>query len=100
MKNSLRMIGIFVILWFGLGIGLAYAMTAPATGGTLSPSSFPNATQSSPTNTASLQAPGPINKFAADAGKNSYVSAYQTYAMLLGGLGLLGFSAHHRTNAV
>lgn len=50
MKNSLRMIGIFVILWFGLGIGLANAMTAP-------------------TNTASLQAPGPINNFAADAEK-------------------------------
>lgn len=94
------MIGIFVILWFGLGIGLASAMTAPATGATLSPSSFSNATQSSPTNTASLQAPGPINKFAADAEKNSHVSAHQTYAMLLGGLGLPGFSARHRTNAV
>ena len=93
------MIGIFVILWFGLGIKLATALTAPATGATLSPSSFPNATQSSPINTASLQAPGPINKFA-DAGKNSHVSAHQTYAMLLGGLDLLGFSARHRTNAV
>lgn len=68
-------------MWFGLGIGLANAMTAP-------------------TNTASLQAPGPINNFAADAEKNSHVSAHQTYAMLLGGLGLLGISARHRTNAV
>ena len=86
MKNSLQMIGIFVILWSGLGIGLANAMTAPATGATLSPSSFPNATQSSPTNTASLQTPGPLNKFTADAGKNSHVSAHQIYAMLLGGV--------------
>jgi hypothetical protein len=103
MKNSLQMIGISIILWFGLGIGQASATTAPAAGTNSSPSSLSIATESSPTDTASLQAPGPNNKFAgraADAGKDSLVSEHQTVAMLLVGLGLLGFSARHRRDVV
>jgi PEP-CTERM motif len=150
MKNSLRMIGISIILWLGLSIGLANAATlimsskdsatdtAPdnnipmamvGTSGTSgsslaaldvsfatvelpnsantvlasatssSSSLFSNATKSSPTDAASLQAPGSINKVA-DAGKGSLASEYQTYAMLLVGLGLLGFSARRRSNIV
>jgi len=104
MKNSLRMIGISTILWLGLGIGQANAITEPTTEATSSPASFSNATQSSPTDTASLQAPGPNNnKFAdraANAGKGSIVSEHQTVAMLLVGLGLLGFSARHRRDGI
>jgi len=154
MKNSLRIIGISIILWLGLSIGLANAATlvmsskgsatdtAPdnnfpkvmvGTSGTSdsnlaaldvsfatvelpnsantvlasatssNSSLFANATKSSPTDAASLQAPGSINKFAdqaADAGKGSLASEYQTYAMLLVGLSLLGFSARRRSNIV
>ena len=103
MKNSLRMIGVSIILWFGLGIGQASAMTAPAAGTNSSPSSLSIATQSSPTDTASLQAPGPISKIAnhaSDAKNSPLVSEHQTVAMLLVGLGLLGFSARHRRDDV
>ena len=100
MKNSLRMIGISTILWLGLGIGQANAITEPTTGATSSSASFSNAA----TNTTSSQAPGPNNnKFAdraADAGKGSVASEHQTVAMLLVGLGLLGFSARHRRDGI
>jgi len=157
MKNLLRMIGISIILWFGLSIGLANAATLILTSNgsgtdttldnnipevmvgmdgasrtsvsdlaaldvsfatvelpdsantvlasatTSSSSLFSNATKSSPTDTASLQVPGPNNKFAdraADAGKDSLVSEHQTVAMLLVGLGLLVFSARHRRDVI
>lgn len=103
MKNSFRVIGISIIFWLGLSIGQANAITAPTVGTTSNPSSFSNPTESSPTNNASLQAPGLNNKFAdraADAGKGSLVSEHQTYAMLLVGLGLLVFSARHRRDAI
>ena len=101
MKNSLRMIGISIIMWLGLGVGVANATTAPVAGATSNSSSFSIATQSSPTDTASLQTPGPISKIAnhtSGAGNDSLAPAHQTVAMLLVGLGLLGFSARHRTN--
>ena len=157
MKNSLRMIGISIILWLGLGIGLANAATliltsnssgtdatlekntpesmigmdgASGTSGsglaatdvsfvavefpdsantalaaeiTANPSSFSNVSESSPTGIASLQAPGPISKIsnhASDAKNSTLVSEHQTVAMLLVGLGLLGFSARHRRDVV
>ena len=103
MKNSLRMIAISIILWLGLGIVNANALSAPTTGTNSNSSSLSIATQSSTTDTASLQTRTPKNKFAGqttETGNSPHVTAHQIVAMLLVGLGLLGFSARHRRDVV
>lgn len=95
MINSLRMIGISVVLWFGLGIGSAKAATL-------------NSSETDETSRHTL----PVSMIVgmdettetSDSGHTAEVenspniSADQTYAMVLVGLGMLGLSARNRRN--
>lgn len=114
MDNSLRMIGISLVLWCGLGIGLANAATTKASskgnetfvalGDNVSVAMVGMADTAGPIPTeAAIQEQGPgINAagHAVGVGNNAQISAHQTYAMLLVGLGMLFFSARQRTNAI
>lgn len=125
MNNSLRIIRISLVLWFGLSIGLANAATSIAT--PLDDKTEATAKNSSglavfnindtavyfrestgtaepiPAEAASIRESSSMRKatgHAVDAESNTQISAYQSYAMLLVGLGMLFFSARQRTNAI
>lgn len=109
MDNSLRMIGISLVLWCGLGIGLANAATTIASskgnetfalGDTVSVAmvGMTDTAGPIPAETA-IQEQNPTSN-AAGAGNNAQISSHQSYAMLLVGLGMLFLSARQRTNAI
>lgn len=158
MKKSSRMKGISIILWFGLGIGLASAATTiaiskdnemfaalgnhnvsvamvgmddasaangsgiavfkvnnaagvhldsantkTAAGVTTNTAALSNTAKPIRAESASIQAPGSMGKaagHAVDAGNSPQIPAHQFYAMLLVGLGMLFFSARHRSNTI
>jgi len=114
MNNSLRVMGISLVLWCGLGIGLANAATTIASSKgneafaalekNVSVAMVGMADTAAPILTkAVIQEPSSISNaagHAVGAGKNAQISAHQTYAMLLVGLGMLFFSARQRTNAI
>ena len=95
MINSLRKIGISVVFWFGMGIGLTNAATLNSSEtdegsrDTIPVSMIAGMGETTETSDSSQTT---------DVDNNSNDSANQTYAMVLVGLGMLGLSARNRRN--
>lgn len=95
MIHSLRKFGISVVLWFGMGIGLANSATfnsseTDETSRHIIPVSMIVGMSEITETSDSSQT--------TDVDNSSNISANQTYAMVLVGLGMLGLSARNRRN--
>jgi PEP-CTERM motif len=95
MIHSLRKFGISVVLWFGMGIGLANSATfnsseTDETSRHIIPVSMIVGMSEITETSDSSQT--------TDVDNSSNISANQTYAMVLFGLGMLGLSARNRRN--
>ena len=95
MINSLRMTKLSMVLWFGLGIGLANAATfnSSETDET-SRHTIPVSMVVGMDESTETSNPGQTS----DTENTPNISTNRTYAMVLVGLGMLGLSARNRRN--